>query len=223
MTKLQREEVLNSFKISMAEWVIMTTLEYGSPCRRDLLVAEAVGGSIGDSVTGELNPDCCEVAISTCVSRGWLKILTDQDCLQDLEMRNAEAIPCVPLLRYLPGMLEFTEAGFASFVNVQRATGESKPQYAIFDESEGYIYILAETRETCEHWKQIVVKDLQAYCHLGEDARILYQSDSVSIGAWRRSRFELFSKGYRSTIQYDGSCSGPRDSEAEIQTRKRRR
>jgi len=143
----------------------------------------------------------CQASIEKLLSLKFLKTLDQHDCECDLDFRNAELLPSMPLDGYLPGQIDLTPMGYQLYRGLlKRAIPEVglAPQFAIFDNNQDLATILSESKERCTSLSHELLSNPEAYL---DGLRPLWATLPANIGPWRRTRFEVLAVGYRVLIQ----------------------
>ncbi len=158
-----------------------------------------------------------EAATETCIKKGWLKVLTAEDCEQDRLRWQNDPNPYGDEIEYKADNVDFTEEGARLFYSVLVAmdTAEGKRPYhdriryawnvsgqvGVFGAYEDEVKQSAEDAVTGENWLG------------GEVQRIERAAGPFPIGPWWLNRFVQLPQGYRADIYYTAFAG---NSEADV-------
>ena len=151
-----------------------------------------------------------ERAAVQCLDRGWLKILSEQDCQEDSLRWADDPHQNWSELTHRPGDVDFTPAGWKAYVRLAKRLGETSPQEHCL-ESGQYLWRTPGCISMISMSQQMLLKDLAGVL-AGTDCLV---ADSLSakhtigqivgpyeIGAWWVKRFYLAPYGYRVDISF---------------------
>jgi hypothetical protein len=146
-------------------------------------------------------------AVDSCIAKGWLTILTEEDLDRDAERRRRSPIPEMSE-EYTPGAVAFTEAGFFFFHDLLREMFDHDyldQEYSCKDwnEDEQRIDIYAITDELCRSEFEYLQEYLTTWTGMGRPVRVSATEAPRPIGAWKPERFITLPSGFHAVIKFE--------------------
>lgn len=196
-------EVLEKYKVSLAEYYVMCTVGYRIFLPPERLAQDSFAHAEGDprgevAVSEHLN------AIHSCVEKAWLEILTPEEYEREMVRRQSAEIPEID--DYLePNSVDFTPEGYCLFrkiiFEIFGAEHVQKNDSGWnLDEVNQTVNIYAETYDLCGALIKEFRDDPSSYT--GRVAEIIDVSEVESIGSWKPNRFITLPHGFHARIRH---------------------
>ena len=189
----------------------ISTLEYHVLCS----VNYRIGGNpnevarhtflLNDSHIPKLSYERYEKAISSCIKKGWLIILSNELCRLEEVRRKSSSIPELEDLGLSPGAVDFTTEGFHWFRDLQISILGIEHVYENdsgwnLDENGLFIDAYAQTEKLCLNILDNIKLNIEDYT--GEPASIKNINGPFVVGHWKPNRFHTVPVGYTAKVQY---------------------
>jgi hypothetical protein len=197
---MKKSSILKKYGLTSHQWYVLSTMGYFYPqkysdfCR--ILKNEL---SLDDY---KMSNNSFKLAIRACFQKKFLRRISRQECLDDLNRRSRETFPSNELSPYLIGAINFTIKGYFLYRKILLEISGGEIPEAIIDDGSRIITVLTETREACEATVSDMLASPESYGNMNEDTKIILKSDIEFIGKWRYSHFEVFENGYRCVLLY---------------------
>lgn len=145
-------------------------------------------------------------AIGACIAKGWLRVLTPEDCRTEAERRRRSQLPELSEEgAFQPGDADFTEPGYLLFRRtLLEIFGpehlERSDSGWNLDEARREFRVLAPTEAACR-WR---VEELSAEpsMYVGEEVELVRAGPPEPIGSWKPNPFLTLSHGFQARITY---------------------
>lgn len=203
--KDEYENLLASSGITGPEESVLSTVSYGMVMGFESLVFNTYKCAYRKDKD---SADCAireiRQAVTSCLDKGWLKVLTAEDCRRDTEFRLNMSYPCADSFdRYVEGRIDFTSKGYELWQVIIHSTnpaGYLRIEVGLNRRVSGRIEIYAETPDACIHHRDEICEKIEFY--VGFKATVITRSSPVPMGPWYASRFHLVPKGFQVVIIY---------------------
>ncbi len=195
--------------LNVAEFHILSVFANEGSSKRDSLARYA------NSYFGAVRPDSAPTideynnAIEFCLERGFIKVLSEEDCERDRERWLHDDNQFCEEERYISGNLDFTKKGVQFYRELGEKIYKKKgiSHLSCFDgligfkwKHKGVVSILTKNRKDLEK-KIECVRNNPSYLLTGK-RRLIEIGKPYPIGTWWVTRFEQLDKGWRVDIKY---------------------
>lgn len=196
--------------LNVAEFHILTIFASEGSSKRDSLARYA------NSYFGDVRPDPAPTideynkAIEFCLERGFIKVLSEDDCKRDRERWLHDDNQFCEEDIYVPGNLDFTIKGVQFYRELKEKMYKKKGISSLnwFDglvgfkwKHKGVVSLLSKNRKCLE--KEIEsVRDNSSNLLTSKWWRLIEIGKPYPIGNWWVTRFEQLDKGWRVDIKY---------------------
>jgi hypothetical protein len=190
--------------MTLCEYFVMCSVDYRIGANPERLANDSWQFSQGDR-RGEFPLEAHVAAVASCIAKGWLTVLTEEDVERELSRRRHSELPELEDSGVWPGAVDFTQTGYEIHRDIIcKIFGVEHQQYgdcgSVFLEDRDTFQILAPTLESCRKRIEDIVSETESWC--GFPAEVVAVSGPFRIGPWRRNRFIVFPEGYRAEVRY---------------------
>lgn len=207
MNDLDWEIIFNS-GINIAEYHILSLFNMEGSKQRESLskYANTYFGAVYNSSSQSYNE--YEKAIDSCLAKGYIKVLSREDCMRDEERWKNDDNQFCEEDKYLPGNLDFTTKGSQFYRKLDENLCQKKgiTPCNIFDgfigfkwKHKGIVSILTKKIEDLEERIKMIHQNPS---HLLVDRQLIEIGKPYQIGTWWVTRFDQLSSGWRVNIKY---------------------
>jgi hypothetical protein len=201
----RRRQVLDALRqhsVSACEYAVLGIVHYriNAPPRGVAEDAHLYSDDAGHPLENYLR------AVDSCVEKGWLTILTQEDLEREERRRLSSTVPEVIDTSYCPGDVDFTEAGAALYQTLLRELWG--PEHLLarsgwnWDEEDGRFDIYAGREEDCRSWLREMTGE-GCIDGAGRPARVVRVEGPLPIGPWRPYRFLTLPSGFHAVLKVE--------------------
>jgi len=193
--------ILNHYGISLCEHYVLCSVNYRICADQDELARHSHWATEGDQ-RGDFPLSDHIAAVKSCIAKGWLTILTEQDCQGEVERMRSSNIPEIYDLGLREGVVDFTYEGYLRYREILKSIERVQRNYSgwYIDDSKCFFDIYAETEQDCLGRLDEMKSDFSNY--VGAPAFIRHIEGPYKIGQWKPIRFITIVSGFHVRVHY---------------------
>ena len=201
-------DLICEYGLNIAEFHILSVFNREGSCERQYLAKHTYKYYESARPNSACTIDEYEEAIQSCLEKGFIKIITDADCMRDIERWLHDENQFCDEDVYYKGNLDFTDKGAKLYGEIEERLLQKNRNYSSrFDGIVGYkwkhknvVSIFTTKREDIDKEIENIRNDPSHLFDYGQ--QLIQMGEPYPIKNWWITRFDQLDEGWRVDIQY---------------------
>jgi len=189
--------------VTLAEYHLLNSVGWYQVLTTAASLIHDTQGTVEGDPRGNFSESEYHSALLACVSKGWLRILTDEDCRhEEARVRRHGSEPLCGCDVYRPGLVELTHAGHALLfaIHAELHPDLGLPRSGRREPAPGVTEVFGETETAAAELLQEIIAQSELY--LGAGVRLDRVEPPTPCAAWWPTRFVRLPHGFRAVVRY---------------------